>query len=76
MSLLVYSCGVLVVQHKYEAASINDVDIILSHLRLTIVDTQVMYVTGISGVKSSAIILLGTRFAHPLCVLCLISIRA
>jgi hypothetical protein len=63
-----------VLQHNDEVVDINNVGVILSHLRLTIVDTQVMYVTGVSGVKPSAIILLGTRFAHPLCVLCLISI--
>jgi hypothetical protein len=74
MSLLVYRCGVLVEQHNYEAASINDVDIMLSHLRLTIVDTQVMYVTGVNNFALSTVILMGTRFAHPLCVICLISI--
>jgi hypothetical protein len=60
-------------QHNYETASINDVDIILSHLRPTIVDTQVMYVVGVNGFELSTIILLGTRFAHPLYVICLIS---
>jgi hypothetical protein len=39
------------VQHNYQAADINNVDIILSHLRLTIVGVQAMYVIGDSGLN-------------------------